>query len=263
MEQQPPQYGQRFDASQGEVPVCPRHPDRPSYVNCSRCGRPACSECQVQTPVGMHCVDCAREERQEARRRGGAGAGSALLPRARMLPVTWSVIVLCVLVYVGQVMIPGHVVINALAYNSVWTFAEPWRALTTGFVHGSVMHLLMNMYTLYIFGQALEPRLGSWRFLVVYLLSILGGSAAVFLWAPGAWVVGASGGIFGLFGAFFSWTRFRGGETRSLVTLILVNLVFGFLVQGISWQAHVGGLVTGAVVAFLFDLLPHRRRPGV
>lgn len=258
MNQDPPRYGQRIEDQPGEVPVCPRHPDRPAYVRCSRCGRPVCSSCQVQAPVGVQCVDCVHQAQQAA---GGArrGGGAGLFPRAGVLPVTWGIIGVCVVVFLLQV-VTGDRITAQLAYHPALTAVQPWRMLTSAFVHGSLTHLLLNMYSLYIVGQALEPRLGSWRYAVVFALSVLGGSAAVYLLSPGTWVVGASGGIFGLFGAFFAWTRFRGGETGGLVVLIAVNLVFGFVVPGISWQAHVGGLIVGALTALLFDVASPRLR---
>lgn len=262
MDQEPPRYGQRDGAAESsqDRPVCPRHPDTVAYVTCSRCRRPVCPDCQVQAPVGVQCVDCVQEV-QGGGRRGGAS------PRGRgsqfsRLGVTWTIIALTVVVFVFEWILPWTTVLNLLAYVPSLTTTEPWRMLTSGFVHspGNLLHIGLNMYTLYIFGAALEPRMGRWRFLAVYLLSIIGGSAAVLLLAgPYTVVVGASGGVFGLFGAMFAWTRFRGGDTRGLLVLVAINLVFGFVVPGIAWQAHIGGLVVGAVVALLFEITARRR----
>ena len=265
MDQEPPRYGQRAEEEQGgERPVCPRHPDTVAYVSCSRCHRPVCPRCQVQAPVGVQCVDCARQARLEAERRGGGARGrNSIFPRAGALPVTWTLIAVNLVVFVLQWLVPSQLVTRELAYVPVLTATEPWRMLTSGFLHAGIAHILLNMYSLYIFGQALEPRMGKWRFLAVFLLSVLGGSAAVLLLSPPyTLVLGASGGVFGLFGAFFAWTRFRGGDTRALLILIAVNLVFGFVVPGIAWQAHIGGLVVGALVAWLFELAARRRRGG-
>ncbi|MCP3425492.1 rhomboid family intramembrane serine protease [Rothia sp. AR01] len=263
MDQEPPRYGQRADEhDDAQRPVCPRHPDTVAYVSCTRCHRPVCPRCQVQAPVGVQCVDCAREARREAERRGGVVRGrSSIFPRAGATPVTLTLIAINLAVFLLQYLVPNQLVIRELAYMPGLTATEPWRMLTSGFVHSGIAHILLNMYSLYLFGQALEPRMGRWRFLAVFLLSIVGGSAAVYLLTPPyTLVVGASGGVFGLFGAFFAWTRFRGGDTRALLILIAVNLVFGFVVPGISWQAHVGGLVVGAVVAWLFELTSRGRR---
>lgn len=186
-----------------------------------------------------------------------SGRRRSLFPRATEIPVTWTLIAVCTVVYILQWLVPQGVVTQAMLYAPVLTEAQPWRMLTSGFVHSpnNIAHVVLNMYTLFLFGQALEPRMGWWRHLTVYLLSILGGSAAVWLlanpWTP---VVGASGGVFGLFGALFVWTRFHGGDTRALVALVVINMVFSFVFPGISWQAHVGGLITGAVVAWVFEL---------
>ena len=125
--------------------------------------------------------------------------------------------------------------------------------LTAIFLHGSIFHILVNMYSLFIFGSVMERLLGRWRFLALFLVSGFGGSVAVLWLAPGSAVVGASGAIFGLLGAFFVIQRRLGGNNIQLLIVIALNLVIGFLPGlNISWQAHVGGLVAGAAVAFVF-----------
>ena len=255
-----PQYGA---STGGEVPVCPRHPDRPAYVTCQRCGRPACPQCQRPAAVGIHCVDCVRDA---ARSRpvhrtalgGRAEPGSALL-------VTWWLIGLNAAVYVLQwaAQLVGLSLLQLFAYAPVTTDVQPWRMLTSGFLHSmsNPLHLLLNMYMLYLFGRVLEPALGRWRFLLLYLLAIVGGSLGVLLLAhPFTFVVGASGGIFGLFGALFVLQRRLGQPIAPIAVLIAINLVFGFIVPGIAWQAHLGGLVTGALVALAYTLAPRDRR---
>jgi membrane associated rhomboid family serine protease len=123
------------------------------------------------------------------------------------------------------------------------------------------------MYTLWIFGQALEPLLGRIRFLAVYLLSAFGGSVGFLLLTPAytpgqplTAVVGASGAIFGLFGAMLVVQRHRGGETRQLWVLIAINGAIGFMIPQIAWQAHLGGLVTGALCAAVLAYSPRGPR---
>jgi membrane associated rhomboid family serine protease len=126
--------------------------------------------------------------------------------------------------------------------------------ITAGFVHNpaNFLHLLLNMYSLYIFGQVLEPMLGRARFLALYLISIFGGSVGVLLLAnPDNWVVGASGAVFGLMAAYFVILRQLGQNSGQMLGLIAINLVFGFFSSGVSWEGHVGGLVTGGVVALV------------
>ena len=127
--------------------------------------------------------------------------------------------------------------------------------ITAGFVHSpdSVWHILINAYSIYIFGRVIEPMLGPAKFLTLYLVSIFGGSAMV-LWLsePVVPVVGASGAFFGLMGAYFILLRAIGDNSGLLVGLIAVNLVFGFLVPGISWQGHLGGLLAGMAITSVY-----------
>jgi membrane associated rhomboid family serine protease len=149
---------------------------------------------------------------------------------------------------------PGSFVTQLFAYVPQLTALQPWRMITAGFAHdpSNVLHVLLNMYSLYIFGQALESMLGRARFLALYLLSLFGGSVGV-LWlaSPDSWVVGASGAIFGLMAAYFVVLRKLGQNSSQMLSLIAINLVFGFVSSGVSWQGHVGGLVTGGAVALI------------
>jgi membrane associated rhomboid family serine protease len=267
-------YGIPSAEPSAQVPVCPRHPDRPSYVRCQRCGRPACPDCQRAAAVGFQCVDCVNETRRttpEVRTvYGGAAASGKPL-------VTYGIIAVCLVMYALQWIIPGQAVYEQLAYNNVFATPEygafePWRMLTAAFLHSpdSVLHIVLNMYTLWIFGQALEPLLGRIRFLALYLISAIGGSVGYLLLnpvlVPGqglVGVVGASGAIFGLFGAMLLVQRHRGGDTRQLWVLIAINGVIGFLIPQIAWQAHLGGLVTGALCAAVLAYTPRGPRQGL
>lgn len=149
----------------------------------------------------------------------------------------------------------GDYVISYLAYKPVFTAVAPWQMLTAAFLHdwSSPLHLLFNMYTLYIFAQVLEPMLGKARFFALYLIAAFGGSVAVLVFGdPASTVVGASGAIFGLMGAYFILLRAIGERSGQLMGLIAINLVFSFLNPGISWQAHIGGLVVGGIVAAIY-----------
>lgn len=178
-------------------------------------------------------------------------------------PVTWSIIGLCGAVWALQWatwLFTPYDLSSLLGYAPALTQTQPWRMLTSGFVHAmpSPVHLLLNMYTLYLFGRMLEPLLGPWRMTALFLGSVLGGSVGVALWGdPGVLVIGASGGIFGLFGAMFVFIRHFRGSVTPIAVLIGINLVFGFLVAGVAWQAHVGGLVAGALLGVL--MLPGLR----
>jgi membrane associated rhomboid family serine protease len=168
--------------------------------------------------------------------------------------VTISLIMINLVIWLLQV-IPGSTVTSTLFYAPLLTVIEPWRMITAGFVHSpdNFWHILLNAYSIYIFGRVIEPMLGPVRFLVLYLVSIFGGSAMV-LWLsePVVPVVGASGAFFGLMGAYLIMLRAIGDNSGLLVGLIAVNLAFGFLVPGISWQGHLGGLLAGMAVTAVY-----------
>lgn len=239
-------------ASSTSADVCYRHPNRQSFVLCQRCGRTICGDCQTPAAVGYHCPECMKEARQSAPRTKPAVV-TAFRPGSSTPVVTWTVIAICVVVYIAQLLSNGAVT-NALFYAPVLTEVQPWRMLTSLFVHSpqSFFHLAFNMYSLFIIGPALELALGRWRFLALYLLSGLGGSVAVLLLAPTSGVLGASGAIFGLLGAFFVIQRRLGGNNLQLVIVIAINLALGFIIPNIAWQAHVGGLVVGGIVGLVF-----------
>ncbi|MET3509768.1 MULTISPECIES: rhomboid family intramembrane serine protease [Plantibacter] len=173
--------------------------------------------------------------------------------------VTYAIIAVTAFVFLLQ-WIPGLGVTNALLYAGVYSDPsygafQPWRMLTAVFVHsqGFIFHILLNMYTLWIFGRILETMLGHWRFLALYLVAGFAGSVGVlFLADPTTAVVGASGAIFGLLGAFLVIQRRMGADTRGLLVLLGINLVIGFIPGvNIAWQAHLGGLVGGALVGLI------------
>lgn len=199
-----------------------------------------------------------------------AGGGAPSRGRSRRgrersgWPVTWTLIGICAgmwaLQWLTRLFTP-YDLSTVLGYAPALTASQPWRMLTSGFVHAmpSPVHLLLNMYTLYLFGRMLEPLLGAWRMGALFLLSVVGGSVGVLLLGdPWVLVIGASGGIFGLFGAMFVFMRHFENSIVPITVLIVINLAFGFLVGGVAWQAHLGGLVTGAIVAAL--MLPRLRR---
>jgi membrane associated rhomboid family serine protease len=250
-------------------PVCPRHPDRISYVRCQRCGRPVCPECQRQAAVGVHCVDCVRDAARTAPT--PRTAFGAPLRDGRPL-VTYTLIGLNIVSYVLQMVVAGP----RLDWTQVLIFApflgeyEPWRFLTAAFLHGSTLHIAFNMFALWVVGQNLELALGRARFLALYGLAAVGGAVMVLLLASpdpgGDWtrgLVGASGAVFGLFGAILLVLRRLGRSARPIVTIIAINAVIGFVVPNISWQAHLGGLLVGALLGAGYAYAPRKRRREV
>lgn len=251
---------------------CYRHPDRESYVLCQRCGRTICGECQTPAAVGVVCPECMAQQRATHPRTKPAwvtrltGAGSPV--------VTYAIIAVCVVVFilqnlgplVGVPITPSLVYAGAFSYPS-GTFGvgfEPWRMLTSVFAHANIIHIALNMYTLWVFGMALEPLLGRARYAALFLISGFAGSLGVLLLAsPVQPVLGASGAVFGMFGAFFIIQRRLGANATQILVLVALNLAIGFLPGfNIAWQAHVGGLLGGFLVGLIYveTRQPQRRR---
>jgi len=253
---------------------CYRHPERQSFVLCQRCLRTICPECQTQMPVGVICPECLAEQQK------GAPASVKRMPRARRNTVrthssrpimTYSIMGLTGFVFLLQ-LIPGF---GAIVQNELSMFApylypglsghfEPWRLFTVLLVHSGFAHVGLNMLALWMIGRNLEPLLGRTRFLVLYLLSGLGGSVFIVLFGFGTPVIGASGAIFGLFGALLVIGRHIGANITGIAIVLGINLVItltpliGGLFGGgagavqVSWQAHIGGLVVGSLVGLIF-----------
>lgn len=264
---------------------CYRHPDRQSFVLCQRCLRTICTECQTPAAVGVICPECLRAQQQSAtaaqkraqRRWGRSTAPAGAVALGGRPVMTYGIIVVTAVVYVLQ-LVPGLSVQSWLQFAGVYVipqagFFQPWRALTVLLVHGGIWHIAFNMLALWMIGRSLEPLLGRWRFLTLYLISGLGGSVAVALLTdPLQPVVGASGAIFGLFGALLVIGRHIGANITTIAVLIAINFALPF-VQGllagsmaavaISWQAHLGGLIAGALVGFIFARTRARTQRGV
>jgi membrane associated rhomboid family serine protease len=241
------------------APICFRHPDREGLVRCTRCHRNICPDCMRVAPVGHHCVDCV-----------GAAAQSARQPvRTAGTPVlTYGLIAINVVMFVLQ-KTSDEVFQRFAMWSPGVATGDVYRLLTSAFLHLGIAHLLLNMLALFFVGPALERWLGRPRFAALYVLSTLGGAVLVYLLTPvDVPTVGASGAIFGLFGATFALARRLNLDMRWVVGYIVVNLVFTFAAPQaggpmISWQDHVGGLVTGAAVGAAFAYAPAERRTRV
>jgi membrane associated rhomboid family serine protease len=197
--------------------------------------------------------------------------GAKVTPGGRPV-VTMTIIGICVAVWLMQRASP--VLSAALNFSPPAARSEPWRFLTSAFEHspGQMLHILFNMYALWVLGQYLEPMLGRLRFAALYLICAIGGSvgylwltspqldavAGVYYWVP---VVGASGAVFGLFGALLVLNRHLGRSSGPIIGVIAINAVIGFVVPGIAWQAHLGGLLTGmALAGVIAATAPQNRR---
>ena len=246
-----------------EPRYCYRHPDRETGLSCSECGRPICYECMTPAPVGLRCPEHAGQQRLvrpagRALRRGGLARGATI--------VTWALIGVNVTVYLAELAIGGdfngqnnwiyeH---GALFASGAFSFGQPimgvahgewWRLVTAAFLHYGPIHLGLNMLALYFGGTVLEQVVGHWRFALIYFASGIAGSAGALIVTPNSPTVGASGAIFGVFGALFALER-RGiiSSNGQILALIVINLVFTFAVPGISIGGHVGGLIAGFVL---------------
>lgn len=248
-------------------PTCYRHPDRPTYVSCQRCERPICPACQVPAAVGVQCPECVREARPAAR---PGGWTRAFVPR-RSGVVTYVLMGLIVVTF-GMQWLTGQALTAAWVLDPRVVGAEPWRLGTSAFLHSpqSFLHILFNLYALYILGPGLESFLGRARFIALYLLAAVGGSLGVLtvyelaivtngaiISATGGFIqpsaaLGASGAVFGLMGAYLVLRRAIGVDVGQLLIVLGINVVIGFVAANIAWEAHFGGLAIGALVAFVY-----------
>ena len=230
--------------------TCYRHPDRVTGLSCSECGRPICTECMTMAPVGIRCPEHAGGQRVVDRSRAFGVVGR----------VTQLLIALNVGVYIAE--LAGGSGVNG---DSGWIFehgvlfgplvqaGDWWRLITSAFMHYGPFHLLLNMYGLYFAGTLLERAIGPWRFLLLYLVSGLAGSAGALVWSPNSLTLGASGALFGILGALFVLER-RGhlATEGQIAGLIVINLIFTIAFANyISVGGHLGGLVGGVASMFL------------
>jgi membrane associated rhomboid family serine protease len=233
--------------------VCYRHPDRETGVSCSNCGRPICPDCMTATPVGMRCPECAQQ-------RTRVRTGTSAFGRAGGAPATYALLGLNVAAFLVEIAAgaggfdaSGKVIDNYSVFGPGIADGEWYRVVTGAFLHAGPLHLLFNMFALYILGPFLEPSLGTRRFVALYFASLLMGSLGVILLEPDTRSVGASGAIFGLFAAAFVIARGRGLEqiASQLGFLLVINLIFTFSIPGISIGAHLFGAAGGALCALL------------
>ena len=263
-------------SEQQVTPTCYRHAGRETHIRCQRCERPICPDCMHPASVGFHCPECikdaARTTRQPRTAYGGrvtrssglvtmslivanvavfllvaltGGADGWLLPKLALIPVG------AVYLVNGQ---PGFV--EGVADGAVW------QLLTAMFTHVQLWHIGFNMLALYFLGPHLESVLGRARFLALYLLSGLVGSATVYWLAGEASVtVGASGAIFGLMAALLIVAVKGRGDVQGLLTLVAINVAITIFGRGfISWQGHLGGFVGGLLLALVLVYAPRRSR---
>jgi membrane associated rhomboid family serine protease len=247
------------------MPTCYRHPSRETGVACSSCERPICPDCMTSTPVGMRCPECARQ-RTKVKTMASVGTDPML---------TYILIAVNAVAFIssgtgasglegragGEVFRDGALFGPAIAQDH-----EYWRLVTSGFLHAGWLHILFNMYFLYVLGQMLEPAIGRLRFGLIYAVSLLAGSFGALLVSPLSLTVGASGAVFGLMGGAIVALRARGidpWQTGLGLTLVL-NLGLTFAISGISIGGHLGGLTGGVLAGLaLFELGERRAADAV
>lgn len=210
--------------------------------------------------VGHQCVDCVQAAAASIPAATTVFGG---VPRTGKPMVSYGLIAANVAVFLLQ--LTSQTVVYRLALIPVFVAAgDYYRLATSAFVHFGIIHLLFNMWALYVLGPPLEQHLGRLRFAALYALSALGGSTLVYLFSPiNVPTAGASGAVFGLFAATFVAAKRLNLDVRWVVTLIAVNLVITFSIPGISWQGHLGGLITGGLVAAAYVYAPRERRNAI
>jgi membrane associated rhomboid family serine protease len=250
---------EQYPSAEAAVPAphCYRHPKRETLVRCTRCDRPICPDCLRQAYVGFQCPQCVSEGRATQRRPitvfGGRVSERSGLVTGLLVAVNVAVFAVTALtsptgashntaskLFSRLVLVPSQVALDD----------EYWRLLGSTVLHIGLTHLVLNMVALAVVGPELERLFGAWRFFAVYLLSALGGSVAVYLFGnPINFTAGASGAIFGLFGASLVVVRKLERDPRSILVVIALNLAFTFSNSGISKLGHLGGLALGIVAA--------------
>ena len=254
------------------VLTCYRHPDRRAGVSCQRCDRPICPSCMVQASVGFHCPECTEQAAKTS--------PVVTLRSLDVQPIVTQVLIglnilafLAVVARGGTLTSGGGPLTDDLALVGAGRFVaggpvvgvasgEWYRLVTGGFMHAGIIHIGMNMLVLWLVGSQLERVLGHARYLALYFACLLAGSFAVMLASPGDLTVGASGAIFGLFGAMFAFQRDRGINPMQsgLGGLIILNLVITFAIPGIAIAGHIGGLLGGFVTGWLLFQVERRYR---
>ncbi|WP_419994096.1 rhomboid family intramembrane serine protease [Streptomyces boninensis] len=285
MEATPPPNEQNDQAASTPT-TCYRHPDREAHVRCTRCDRYICPDCMREAAVGFQCPECVSEGNREVRQARTAFGGTL---RQNFVPVvTYTLIGLNVLAYIAQAALGDEFTNRFDNFGRGWiasnggalyedqgypipgtdpagiAHGEWWRLITSAFLHQpptsgiGPLHLLMNMYMLWMLGRVVEQGLGRSRYLALYLISAIGGSVLGYVISPYQPALGASGAIFGLIGAYYLMTRRLGRPDTQFLVIGLIWLVIsaGFT----SWEGHLGGLLAGGATAFVFAYTPQHHR---
>jgi membrane associated rhomboid family serine protease len=245
------------------VEVCYRHPDVATRVHCTRCGRPICPDCMIQAPVGFQCPECVEQVRRQFR----AGPVAA----ARGLGVTRLLVFAIVAMFVIEIVTGGPGSMGGGPLNArlldlgalqplLVANGQFWRLFTAMFLHANLLHIAFNAYALWLFGSAIEGNLGKTNMALIYFVTGFVASAASYAFLdPRGLAVGASGAIFGIFGAFIAYNYRRrhlaaaSANLRWAAIMLLLNALLAIGVRAIDWRAHLGGLVAGLVAGWIAE----------
>jgi membrane associated rhomboid family serine protease len=254
------------------VPVCYRHPDRETGIRCQRCERPICPDCMTPASVGFQCPSCVKEGAKGTRSGrlpyGGEVSSNAALTTFVLIAINVAVWLLIrsdngiggwgdKLELLPQTTLfqdnTGVVDLVKGVSDGAW-----WQVVTSVFAHVEVSHIAFNMIALYFLGPQLELILGRARFLGLYLISGLAGSAAVMLLSgPHTQTLGASGAIFGLLGALLVVAIKLRADLNQILVWLGINVAFTvYAHNSVSWQGHLGGLVGGTILAAIVVYSP-------
>jgi membrane associated rhomboid family serine protease len=257
-----------------ETRYCYRHPDRETGLACSECGRPICADCATFAPVGIRCPDHSgvrsspgtRVKPPPVRRAPGMALATGNAPITKALIAINLAIYLVTAIQGTGLSNPGGVLLSRfilvgsnvhgrffvpygdLAHDHQW-----YRLVTAMFLHASILHIAFNMYALWVIGRPVEQYLGTARYVGLYFVSGLAGSAGALLQSPFTPVLGASGAIFGILGAMMilEW-QVTGSLAGQAAALVAINLGLSFVIPGISWGGHVGGLIGGILIMLAY-----------
>jgi len=245
------------------LPACVRHPDRPTGLRCTRCERPACPECLRPASVGQHCVDCVAQAQRTTRAPVTiSGARPDRRPVVVQTLIAVNVLIFAITAYQARgvmnlepsTLFRDWALFPLATRNGYW-----WQLITAGFLHVNPIHILMNMFALWVIGRDMERILGPARFTAVYLVGLLGGSVSVLLFGQvDSQTVGASGAVFALMGGLLVLVYRLKVNPSQVIGMIAINLVISVAIPGISLLGHVGGLVTGALLTAALIFPPPR-----
>ncbi|MDH2412781.1 rhomboid family intramembrane serine protease [Nocardioides sp. CER19] len=275
------------ESSAAGVPTCYRHPDREAHIRCQRCERPICPDCMTAASVGFQCPECVKEGRSTQRpvrtTYGGlrpSAPGFVTMVLIGINAVVWLLVMvtgrnssrllsylelrpsgLCEIGPAGFDVSRETCTAHAGTYHPGVSDGAYWQLITSTFTHVEVLHIGFNMLALWVLGPQVEQLFGRARFLALYLLSGLAGSALVYATAPlYTPTVGASGAIFGLMGALLVVAVRTRTNASSILVWIAINAVLTLSVPNISWQGHLGGFIGGVLVSAVIVWAPRKRR---